>query len=334
MSPSSSAPTVSVIVPVYNTADLIETTLESVLKQTYQDFEVVVVDDGSTDGTGDIVKDYDESVRYIRKENGGTASARNRGIREARGDYVALLDADDRWRPTKLDRQMKEHAEAPDLIWSYTDSYLVDADSGEIILRKTQVKNRTGGDVLEGLLKGNFIAPSTVIIKRSVFEKVGTFDESALYHSAEDWELWMKIAARYPVRFVNEPLVETRQHTRRKTKTMDLDHALKERLTIINDAVERNPARLAAAHDEARANLYVNFGRKWLDREERGRARKLFVKALQYDPTCWEAMVYGAATILPRSILRSLGVMRNLLRTLGRHSQNAFSEEIKSEVEA
>jgi glycosyltransferase involved in cell wall biosynthesis len=313
-------PQISVIIPAYNAEGLIGSTLDSVLDQTYQDFEILVVDDGSTDGTGEVVQSYGEPVRYRRKENGGTASARNVGLQEARGEYVAFLDADDRWYPTKLERQMSLHEAHPDLAWSYTDSYLVDAESGTILVRKSQVRPRTGGDVLRPLLRGNFIAPSTLVVRRSVFDTVGTFDESAFYHSAEDWELWMKIAARHPIYFLNEPLVETRQHTGRKTKTMDLDRALVERLTIIQEAVDRNPDRLADAQEEAQSRVLLNFGRKWMEREERGRARTLFARALRHDPRCWAAWAYGVATVLPRPLLQILGRGRDLILRLMRET--------------
>ena len=307
-------PTVSVVIPAYNVADLIGATLDSVLEQTYHDFEIIVVDDGSTDSTREVVATYGEPVRYVRKVNGGSASARNRGIQEARGTYVAFLDADDLWRPTKLEVQMQEHLADPALAWSYTDSYLVDAESGTIIFRRSHVRDRPEGDVLDALLKGNFIAPSTTVVEHRVFDEVGVFDESSLHRISEDWDLWMRIAARYPVRFIGTPLVETRQHADRKTETMDLEHALESRLAIIDKAVQRNPDRLAEVYDEARANLLVNIGRKWMNREERNQARQLFMQALCLEPLLAEGWLYAAGSLIPRKLLRLLGAIRRRTR--------------------
>lgn len=315
---SPTSPTVSVVIPTYNAAELLPEAVESVLSQTYRDFEIVVVDDGSTDETPAVMEEYAEDVRYIRKENGGSASARNRGIEEARGEYVAFLDADDRWRPAKLETQMDAHAADPTLAWSYTGARLVDHETEEILFRKCQTRRRYGGDILRKLLRGNFVTPSTTLIERRVFDEVGTFDESSLHRISEDWDLWLRIAARYPIKYIDEPLVEMRQHTGRKTQTMDLDAALESRLAIINKAVERTPERLGDLHDVARADLYVRIGRKWMSRGNRPRARTMFKTALQHQPTHLQAWLFGSSVFLPRAVLRILGRLRAVYRQVTR----------------
>jgi glycosyltransferase involved in cell wall biosynthesis len=318
MASSAPRPTVSVVIPTYNAAELLPEAVESVLEQTYEDFEIIVVDDGSTDETPDVMGTYTEDVRYIRKENGGSASARNRGIREARGEYVAFLDADDRWRSTKLEVQMREHAANPALAWSYSEAHLVDHETGEVLFRKSQTRPRYGGDILRKLLRGNFVTPSTVLVERSVFDDVGTFDESSLHRISEDWDLWLRIAARHPIRYIEEPLVEMRQHTGRKTQTMDLDAALESRLAIIDKAVARNPERLDDLHEPARADLYVRIGRKWMSRGNRSRARTMFKRALQHHPTHLQAWLFGSSVFLPPVVLRMLGRLRAVYRQVTR----------------
>jgi glycosyltransferase involved in cell wall biosynthesis len=310
--PSSARPTVSVVIPTYNAADLLPDAVKSVLAQTYRDFELIVVDDGSTDATPEVMEAYMDDVRYIQKENGGTASARNRGIREARGEYVAFLDADDVWRPTKLETQMGEHEADPTLAWSYTEVYLVDTESGDILFRKNRGRDQREGDVLRILIREGFITPSATVVRRDVFDEVGMFDESILV--TEDKDLWLRIAARYPIRFINEPLVEMRRHPHRKTTTMNLEDALRSRLDIVDRAVQRNPQRLGDLHAVARAGVYVRIGRKWMNRENRAQARKIFKAAIEHAPTHWRAWLYGIATFLPRATLRTLGHLRAAYR--------------------
>lgn len=315
---TAASPTVSVVIPTYNAADLLPDTVESVLNQTYRDFELIVVDDGSTDETPQVMEVYMDDVRYIRKENGGSASARNRGIREAKGQYVALLDADDLWLPEKLECQMEQFEAQPDLAWSYTDWIHVDAETGDTLYQGSQVMDYRGGDVLRPLLVRLFIPPSTEVIRRDVFEEVGTYDESELHRISEDWEFTLRVAERYPVGYVDRPLAKRRHHPDKKTATMDLDHAFKSRRAIIEKTVRRNPDRLASVHDSALANLHTRIGSKWLNREERGRARDLFGTAIRHDPTFWRAWMYGVAAFLPRTLLRVLGRLRAAFRRVTR----------------
>ncbi len=307
-------PTVSIVIPAYNAGDWIDQAIQSVLGQSYDNFEIVVVDDGSTDDTSTVVQQYGDPVRYVWKENGGSASARNRGIAEAQGTYIAFLDADDVWHPAKLARQMDVHEQEASPAWSYTDVELIDTRSGALIHRKSAVREHPEGDVLDQLITGNFIVASTVLVHRRVFDAVGRFDESSLHRISEDWDMWLRIAAQYPVRYIDAPLVQMHQHAERKTEAMNLEHALSSRKAIIEKAMQRNPARLAGRRDHALANLYVNLGRKWMDREERRRARTLFLRALRHAPLRSEAWAYGAASFLPRPVLEGIGQLRGWLR--------------------
>lgn len=310
---SRSAPTVSVVIPAYNAVAFLPRAVESVLGQTYSDFELIVVDDGSTDETPQVMEEYEDDVRYVRKENGGSASARNRGIREARGEYIALLDADDVWLPEKLERQMELHRTDPDLMWSYTNWLQVDQETGETIHRSDQIMENQGGDVLRPLIGRLFIPPSTQVFRRDVFEDVGTYDESDLHLTSEDWEFSLRVAEKYPIGYLDQPLVRRLRHGGKKTTTMDLDDALHDRQAIITKAVRRNPDRLTDLYNPAMANLYTKMGRKALDREERFRALRMFGTAIKYAPTYWRAWLYGASSLFPRSILRLMGRLRTLV---------------------
>lgn len=159
-----------------------------------------------------------------------------------------------------------------DAISRHTLLVLVDEATEAPVYRADQAMNCQGGDVLRPLLGRLFIPPSTEVIRRDVFDEIGTYDESELHRISEDWEFSLRVAERYPVGYVDRPLVKGRRHAGKKTTTMDLDHALRSRRAIIEKTVRRNPDRLADLRAPALANLHTKIGRKWLDREERGRA--------------------------------------------------------------
>lgn len=319
-----SDPTVSVVIPAYNSASLLPEAIESVLDQTYSDFELIVVDDGSTDETPQVMEQYEGEVRYIRKENAGSASARNRGIREASGEFIAFLDADEVWFPEKLERQVKLHRENPDLMWSYTNWLRVDLATGEVIHRADQVKENPEGDIFRPLLGRFNILTSTQIFRQEVFEDVGTYDESELLNVSEDVDLELRVAERYPVGYIDSPLAQDRCHDRQKTSNMDLDHALRSRHAVIERAIERNPDQRSGLYASAFARNYTNIGRKWLERQKRRRALEMFASALQHSPTYWSAWMYAAAACLPEALRRLLGRVRKVWR---RQSGDGYSTD-------
>jgi len=191
---------VSIVIPTYNRETYIAKALDSVMQQTYTQFEVVVIDDGSTDNTADLVKGYGEKVRYFYQDNQGIAGARNAGIRKCTGELIAFLDSDDYWIPEKLRRQISLFHEHPEygMVASCCASIRLDGSYRE--------KNRPGtsGWVLEDLFKKNFIRTSSALITRRCLDKVGLFDESL--KECEEYDLWLRIAAAYPVGFINESL--------------------------------------------------------------------------------------------------------------------------------
>jgi glycosyltransferase involved in cell wall biosynthesis len=199
-------PKVSVIIPTFNRALLIMRAIKSVLDQTYQDFEVIVVDDGSSDETQKVLRSLkDERIRYFRHEkNLGASAARNTGIRAAKGSYIAFQDSDDIWLPEKLEAQMKvfEGAE-PKLGLVYTGTWLIYGD------RKTYIPFSYGvqkeGNVHRELLKSNFVCNPSVVVRKECFEKVGMFDEAL--HRLQDWEFFIRLSRYYDFKYVNKPLV-------------------------------------------------------------------------------------------------------------------------------
>ncbi len=206
MTGTENKPTVSIIIPTYNRGQSIGRSIESVLSQTYQDFEVIVVDDGSTDNTRELVAGFnDERIRYVRhEENKGEAAARNTGIKAARCDYIAYQDSDDEWLPEKLARQIEllENA-SPEVGVIYTGFWKTENH------KRTYVPfswvSQKNGDIHKELLKGNFIGSPVVLIKKECFSEVGLFDERL--RNLVDWEMWLRISKHYHFRCVDEPLV-------------------------------------------------------------------------------------------------------------------------------
>jgi glycosyltransferase involved in cell wall biosynthesis len=201
-------PKVSVIIPTYNSASYVVEAVDSVLAQTYQDFEILVIDDGSTDNTADVIKKYDGRVRYIPQHNGGVAAARNNGIAESKGEYIAFLDADDTWFPSKLELQMAAIAERADARLCYSAFLSVTADLKPIGIRRSE---RWGTALEDLLLHGNVIGSiCTVIAEASLLKSSGGFDR-ALSQCA-DWDMWVRLAAKSEFAYIDEPLVTYRQH--------------------------------------------------------------------------------------------------------------------------
>ncbi len=193
---------VSAIITTYNRRAFVREAIESVLSQDYKVEEIIVVDDGSEDGTEEEVKDY--PVKYIWKENGGISSARNLGIEVSRGEYLAFLDVDDLWLKKKISTQIKLMEELNYEI-SYTDEIWI--KDGKRINQKKKHR-KYSGFIYDKCLPLCIISPSSVIIKRRVFEEVGLFDESLPV--CEDYDMWLRITARFPVLFVEKPLIVKR----------------------------------------------------------------------------------------------------------------------------
>ncbi|MES9870529.1 MAG: glycosyltransferase family A protein [Sedimenticola sp.] len=193
---------ISVIIPTHNRADLLERALKSVQAQTLPPLEVIVVDDGSEDHTREMVSEKFPRVRYLHQPNRGVSSARNLGISEARGDWIALLDSDDEWLPSKLASQKTRLESQPGHHICHTEEIWI--RNGK---RVNQMKKHTkqGGTIFQHCLPLCVISPSSVLIHKSVFREVGLFDESL--PACEDYDLWLRICARYPVTYVEQPQI-------------------------------------------------------------------------------------------------------------------------------
>jgi len=208
-------PKVSVVIPVYRQAHYLAAAINSLLAQTLEDFEIVVVDDGSPDDVpGALARaSSDPRIKLVRQENKGLAGARNGGLAVAAGDYLCFLDADDTFEPLKLEKQVRLLEASPDLGWAYCDIITTNAD-GEPSAEQFRIAEQPrelSGDIFPSLLQGGFFPPHTVMVRRSVLAKEGGFDPVLGGHA--DYELWLRLAgAGHRAGFIPEPLVRYRTH--------------------------------------------------------------------------------------------------------------------------
>ncbi|UBF27327.1 glycosyltransferase family 2 protein [Kovacikia minuta CCNUW1] len=200
-------PKVTVVIPAYNSIKYLPQTLESVLRQTFTDFEVLIVNDGSSDQIEQWAAQLvDPRVRLISQENQGVSAARNAGIAQAKGEYVAFLDADDLWEPTKLAKQVQCLDSNPEVGLVHTWMFFADEQgksTGRVLCSDAE------GWVWERLAEKNLVACSSVMVRRFCFEWVGTFDPNLKIN--EDWDLWIRIASRCRFAVIKEALVYYRQ---------------------------------------------------------------------------------------------------------------------------
>jgi glycosyltransferase involved in cell wall biosynthesis len=195
-------PLVTVIIPTFNRVDVLPRSIRSVLKQTFQDIELIVIDDGSTDSTADLIAGASDSIRYSRQDHKGVSAARNTGIVASHGKLIAFLDSDDEWRQDKLEKQLELYDEADDDFICHSDELWL--KYGKVINQK-RIHKKQGGCFFQRALERCLISPSAVLLSRLLLNKIGLFNEKL--PAAEDYDLWLRVTAFYAVKFVSEPLV-------------------------------------------------------------------------------------------------------------------------------
>jgi glycosyltransferase involved in cell wall biosynthesis len=279
----------------YNAEPWIGSALESILAQTRPVNEVIVVDDGSTDQTAEIAKSYGSPVHVVQEEHRGRPH-RNRGIEESSGALIAFIDADDTWFPTKVERQLAElRAQAAE--WVVCEAEWLDSDSEP---RVTPVGPALmEGDILRSLFLHNFIVASTPLVSRRVLEDVGGFDESADVAPVEDWDLWLRIAARYPVACVRERLATLRLHSDSFLASTPLERRIRSLENVISRAAAREPARLGPSRAVALHNAYFSAGVGAFRMGRSAEARGYFLRAWREEKTDIAALAYLGLTWMP-----------------------------------
>lgn len=278
-----SNPETTVVITCYNYGHYLQGCLHSVLEQTYRDYEIVVIDDGSTDSTPEIMEGFtgQSNLRYVRQENGGQARAKNRGIQCARGRFVAFLDADDLWEREKLEKQIPLFAN-PAVGVVYSRARLIDEVGNSLHLGfpGEYLKPRRS-TVTRWLFLDNFVWFSSSVLRRECIEKFGVFDESL--PMGIDWDLWLRISTRYEFDFVDEPLLLYRVgHSGQMSKNVEIRQECSDR---IMENFLRNHPRVVdqSVIREAYSFTFCNRG-NYLRPIDKRKSIKLYVKALRLNP--------------------------------------------------
>ena len=298
-----SKPKISVIIPTYNCERYIADTIASILGQTFNDLELIVIDDGSTDRTREIVASHPAPVRLITQENAGVCAARNRGIREAAGEFICLMDHDDYWFPDKLALQLKQFEVSPEVGVVYASFILWHAAAdGSFPVPATfnldkfpdGVDKDFSGWIYHQFLLDCWMLTSTAMFRRDVFDKCGIFDESLPY--SEDWDLWLRIAREFEFVMLNRPNTLYRQHLQQGNRVVrDIDY----RTVLLENAVRKwgycsrdgrcvsraRFSRQLADYHASYALLHLRSGNKF-------RAMASFIKAWRANPLKLRFLVY------------------------------------------
>ena len=324
-------PTVTVVIPAYNAERYLGETLDSVLAQTYRDFEVVVVDDGSTDRTREIVASYGEPVRCIAQANAGPSAARNHGVREARGEFVAFVDSDDLWLPGKLAEQMPLFDAEGRVGLVYCKGERMDPDGNPI---PTTVARKPTGRVFVDFVRRNHCPTSGVVVRRECFERCGYFPEHMVW--AEDWHLWLRIARHYEFEASQRQLVRHRIHGSALSAQVENTY-LGARSVLCGAVTESDGAEARAAQRWGLHRLDRDQALIWLALGETRKARLCFGRAARTGPTDCHVLAGYVMSLLPPVLRRPLmGLWKRLVpwvpwHTNGRRLSQTFGEHHDSD---
>ncbi|MEW5723183.1 MAG: glycosyltransferase [Thermodesulfobacteriota bacterium] len=278
-------PLVSVIIPVYNRAGLVGRAVDSVLGQTWPNFELIVVDDGSTDRTPEVLAGYGDRLTLLRQPHSGVSAARNRGLAAAQGDLIAFLDSDDYWDKEKIEAQVRFFQEHPEAIVCQTE---------EVWVRRGRRVNpgrrhrKPSGEAFFSSLELCLISPSAVMMKRELFDQVGLFDEDL--PAAEDYDLWLRVTARHPVWLIERPLVvKTGGHPDQLSRaTVGLDQYRVMALQKILRSGTLSPGQARAARTALARKARV-YGRGCLKRGRTEEGRRFLDLVREYGESDGEA---------------------------------------------
>ena len=283
-------PTVSIVIPAYNAEAFIQEALDSVFRQTYRDFEVIVVDDGSEDRTAEIIKQYGHDVHYIHQKNQDVAAARNTGIRASRGEWIAFLDHDDIWLPEKLEKQVSAFQSSDDVDVVFCD--MVRWYGGDNVRHESWRRRYNRRAVRRGMVKSLLLRcsfqPSTVMASKTCFQDGGFFDESLRVSS--DWDMWLRLACRdHRFHYIDEVLCYYRDHggnTYRDPEKMEND-----RLRVLDKAF-RDCHLPPAYRKRAYARAIIESGLQYYGIRAYAEAYIRFRKAWFLHPFSFTAKVY------------------------------------------
>ncbi len=297
----------SVIVAVYNGAKTLTQTIESILSQTYDDFELLLIDDGSTDESKNLIEKYleDERVKYFKKQNGGVASARNFGIARATGEVIGFCDQDDQWLPQKLEKQIPLFSD-PDvgLVYSWVD---IDRHG-----KRECSTPEFEGECFEALLNRNFVSCCTAMVRRTVLNQVNGLDESRELHGVDDRHLWLKVARISKLAVAKTPLaiyfIHGENYSLDNKKMLIADLSCIEKIASIEDLTPREKSLCK----NAKYNAYKHYANNFLYRNSPQLSASCFLSAWKVKPWHLESLVAASLlSVMPSNLLIKLKQTKN-----------------------
>jgi len=316
---------ISVIIPTYNAEAYICEAINSVLAQTYRDFEIIVVNDGSTDDTAQIIRQRFLNVRLFYIKNSGASAARNFGISVSRGQYVAFLDADDRWLPEKLEQQIAQFDEdQPGMV--FTENLFFNG-RGIIAERTDKRKKLMRGNIVRNIFLNSYVVTSTVMVRRAVFDDVGMFEEELVV--GEDDNLWMRISMKYRVKLLDEPLVLYHLTEGSLSRTRkNIMPAIRTHIELLQKKYPEIHQHIGTSAIRLKYNdLYFSEAYHHFSQEQYQEARSFFMQSYLYCPFKLKPLVYAMASCLPGTVI---GMLRGLKRMAGKRDmpeRMEFEEE-------
>jgi glycosyltransferase involved in cell wall biosynthesis len=269
-------PKVSIIMPTHNREKYIPLSINSILKQTYRDYEIIVIDDNSTDGTKEALKVYGDKIRYFFRQGEGAAAARNFGAAQARGEYLAFLDDDDLWLPEHLAISVDLLEKNPDIAFSCADADTIDEHGTK---QRTLIKAKAQAERFETLLEGNIVLNLTAVIRKKIFLDAGGFDPKLA--NKHDYDLWLRVSKHHYFLHTGRISAQYREHSNQLTGKIDI--GLKNHLTIFNKPEIMSGVPRLLKH-RAIARVFYRFGRDYHQRGQRKKAGKCFLLALSHCP--------------------------------------------------
>jgi glycosyltransferase involved in cell wall biosynthesis len=287
-------PLFSVIIPTYNRALKVIRAIESVLSQTFTDFDIWVIDDGSTDQTGQQLEPYLNRIHYLFQKNGGAANARNLGIQQSSGKYVAFLDSDDRWYPQKLASIAAAICTQPETGLFYSQCDVANGADKKLWVDKSRAVYQ---NAYRSLLMGDFITASSTVVRRTCLEHVGKFDPARV--PCEDWDLWLRIAREYPIYLVPKILVRF-EYSNPDKLTANIQRWLNAHDQVIEGVFNRDPTLQQDFRQTIRANIAYVKGRICLEANADREALDWFNQALSLKPTLLKAQIYRTLLTMPK----------------------------------
>lgn len=290
-------PLVSVIITTHNRAELVFEAVQSVLEQTYENIEVIVIDNESIDNTREKLERLDRRVRYVHKKNEGACKARNVGIALAQGEYIGFLDSDDLYLPEKIKICVEYLGSHPNYGLVHTAAYFID-EKGQVLEKYSHSQSCHLGDITHRLLLRNYICNSTVVVRRECFARVGPFDEGIF--APADWDMWLRLSENYEVGYIKLPLTKYRVSNNYILKNLPASKAEEEK--VLEKYFSRN-AHEGFSRRWAFSVLHLRYAQAYLVSAESKQFKKEILQSLRIHPFNLKSIVMAAHFFLLRKDL-------------------------------